>query len=35
MLMPGADHRTPFRLTVRDSRLSEKLEAANRPDYRI
>jgi hypothetical protein len=35
MLMPGADHWTPFRLTVRDSRLSEKVEATTRPDYRI
>jgi hypothetical protein len=33
--MLGADHRTPFHITVRDSRLSEKAEAVTRPDYRI
>jgi hypothetical protein len=33
MLMPGADHRIPFHLTVRGSRLSENAEAATRPDY--
>jgi hypothetical protein len=32
--MLGAN-RPPFHLTVRDSRLTEKAEAATRPDYRI
>jgi len=35
MLMLGADLRTRSTITVRDSRLSEKAEAAGRPDYRI
>ena len=33
--MLGADHRTPFHLSVGDSRHSEKAQAAGRPDYRI